>query len=93
MSPARSNSVRAMPKPRPQAKPFTLDGTPQLLSKKQVLSLLGISANSLWRWTRSGAFPKGKMLGTQVRWLSTEVEVYIAGLPSQRLKPPEADDD
>jgi predicted DNA-binding transcriptional regulator AlpA len=83
-----------MPKLHPQPKPFQLDGTPKLLSKKQVLSLLGISANSLWRWTRSGRFPRAKVLSNQmVRWDSREVEAFIAALPSQRLKPPERSGD
>jgi predicted DNA-binding transcriptional regulator AlpA len=81
-----------MPKLRSQPKPFALDGNPKLLSKAQVLALLGVSANSLWRWCRAGKFPKGKMLGTQVRWLSTEVEAFVATLPSQRLKPLDRED-
>jgi excisionase family DNA binding protein len=80
-----------MPKLRPQPKPFALDGNPKLLTKKQVLSLLNISANSLWRWVRAGRFPAGRMLGTQVRWDSREVEAFVASLPSQRLKPWEGD--
>jgi predicted DNA-binding transcriptional regulator AlpA len=91
---AARNPVRAVPKLRsPQAKPFVLDGNPKLLAKRQVLELLGCSANSLWRWVRAGRFPKGKMLGSKTVWLSTEVEAFVAGLPSQRLKPWEGDGD
>lgn len=53
--------------------------TPRILRKKEVLSMVGVSDPTLWRWEHEGAFPRRLRLGgNSCGWLQTEVEGWIA---------------
>jgi len=69
--------------PRP---PPRLIDPPRLLSKKEVVQLVGRSYDSLWRMMCAGKFPRGRYLGQKVFWFSAEIEQWLADLPKQRLK-------
>ena len=69
--------------PRP---PPRLIDPPRLLSKKEVVRLVGRSYDSIWRMACAGRFPKGRMLGAKLFWFSTEIEEWLANLPKQKLK-------
>jgi prophage regulatory protein len=58
----------------------------RLLAKPEVLRLTGVSYPTIWSWMREGKFPRSRKMGTHVRWLESEVQGWIAGLPIQPLK-------
>jgi predicted DNA-binding transcriptional regulator AlpA len=63
-----------------------------MLTKQEVLAILGISHVTLWDWIRKGRFPEAVVLGpeggnrTTQRWIDTEVYTAIANMPRRRLK-------
>jgi len=69
--------------PRP---PPRLIDPPRLLSKKEVVQLVGRSYDSLWRMMCAGKSPRGRYLGQKLFWFSAEIEQWLADLPKQRLK-------
>ncbi len=58
----------------------------RLLGKDEVCAIAGVTPQSIWNWQRAGKFPRGRVVGGQTRWLSTEVEAWLAELPVRRLK-------
>lgn len=51
-----------------------------LLSRKEILAYLKISRSTLYRWVKSGYFPKpiqNQGLTTQVRWKFKDIEQWI----------------
>ena len=57
-----------------------------LLSKRDVLAIVGVSYPTLWAMMRANTFPRSRTVGGQSKWLSTEVEAWLAALPHRRLK-------
>jgi len=58
----------------------------RILRKKEVLSMLGISDPTLWRWERAGTFPKRLRLGgSACGWLLSEVETWIRERANERI--------
>lgn len=53
------------------AKPLATEET--MLSANQVCEILGISANSLWRWGRTG-YLKGQKVGRRVFYRKSDVD-------------------
>jgi prophage regulatory protein len=46
----------------------------KILSKKQVVSLTGLSGVTIWRYEQAGIFPKRRQLGPRrVGWIESEV--------------------
>ena len=67
----------------------------RLLSKREVLGIVGVSYPTIWSMMRANTFPRSRVVGGKSMWLSTEVEAWMAALPRSRLKgdrPPEAPD-
>jgi predicted DNA-binding transcriptional regulator AlpA len=64
----------------------------KLLSKKEVLSILGVSHVTLWNWITAGLFPQSREIGppggnrTKIGWLDTEVYSFLANAPKRKLK-------
>jgi predicted DNA-binding transcriptional regulator AlpA len=58
----------------------------RLLAKREVLAIVGTSYPTVWLWMRQGTFPRSRVVGGQSKWLSTEVEAWLAALPRRRLK-------
>lgn len=58
----------------------------RLLRKAEVLAITGATYASIWAWMRQGRFPRSRLVGRELRWLSTEVDAWLANLPIMRLK-------
>ena len=64
--------------------------TLRLLPQREVCALVGVTAPTLWKWTRDGKFPKARVMnGGKLGYLAHEVEEWILALPLQKLKPPD----
>ena len=64
--------------------------TLRLLPQREVCALVGVTAPTLWKWTRDGKFPKARVMnGGKLGYLAHEVEEWIRALPLQELKPPD----
>jgi prophage regulatory protein len=58
----------------------------RLLSKVEVCDRTGISFPTIWKWMRSGNFPRARALGGSTVWIAAEVEQWMASLPKRPLK-------
>ena len=58
----------------------------RLLSKREVLAIIGFSYPTVWSWMRQGKFPRSRVVGGQSMWLSNEIETWLAALPVRQLK-------
>jgi predicted DNA-binding transcriptional regulator AlpA len=56
------------------------------------MEIVGRSYTVIWQWIVDGKFPKARMAGRQLAWLSTEIENWIANLPPQQVKEPANED-
>lgn len=64
-----------------QARPETL------LSKREVLARVGVTFPTLWTMMRKSRFPAARDLnGSRPAWLASEVEAWIAALPTRKYK-------
>jgi prophage regulatory protein len=62
-------------------------GPPRLMSKHEVLAVVGCTYPTLWAMMRRGEFPRSRIVGRiKSAWLSTEIEQWMAALPMRRLK-------
>jgi predicted DNA-binding transcriptional regulator AlpA len=62
----------------------------RLLSKSEVIGIVGVSFPTLWAMMRRGAFPRGVIVGGKTKWRSDEVDRWIDSLPIRKLKGDEA---
>src|SRR5262249_18028496 len=77
-----TEAVAQHPRPPPR-----LIDPPRLLSKKEVVQLVGRSYDTIWRLMCAGKFPRGRVgLGQKLFWFSVEIEDWLANLPKQKLK-------
>lgn len=58
----------------------------ELLAAADVAAILKISESSIWNWqygrkTPPVGFPPPVKIGTSVRWRSSDIQVFILGLP------------
>ena len=66
---------------------------PRLLTKAEVLALLGVTYTTVFTWMREGQFPLSIELGppggrsTKIAWLADEVYAWIASRPRRKLTP------
>jgi predicted DNA-binding transcriptional regulator AlpA len=90
-NPSRPPFPKAAP-PVPPAVPVEVSGPLKLLSKAEVLAILGVSTVTLWDWVRKGHFPPGRVLGTggghrsRLVWVKTEVEAAVLNSPRRLPK-------
>ena len=80
--PAREQDERSIRAAR--APPAPLGG--RLLSKREVLAVVGISYPTLWSMMRAGTFPRSRVAGGKSVWLSSEIEDWLSQLPLRQLK-------
>jgi prophage regulatory protein len=59
---------------------------PRLISKGEILVMIGVSYPTIWQWMRDGKFPRSRELGGKAAWLESEVEEWIRSRPLRRLK-------
>jgi predicted DNA-binding transcriptional regulator AlpA len=78
----------ASAKPERQGHPENLSC--RLLSKAEVLAIVGVSFPTIWSWMRAGKFPRARISGSgrnsKSVWRSDEVEQWLAQLPVRKLK-------
>jgi len=55
-----------------------------LLPIEEVLDQCAISRATLYAWIKVGAFPSPVKIGASSRWLSTEIDAWIAALVAAR---------
>jgi predicted DNA-binding transcriptional regulator AlpA len=73
------------PNPRPSTTMSLLRTSAVYLTVTQVLTLIGVSYTTLWRWQAQGRFPYRRKLGpNRVGFLRTEVEEWIQSRPQIR---------
>ena len=71
----------------------TVAACPRLLTKAEVLALLGVTYTTVFTWMREGQFPLSIELGppggrsTKIAWLADEVYAWIASRPRRKLTP------
>lgn len=54
----------------------------RILSARQVWELIGVSRTTVWRWERSGLFPRRRVLGkNRIGWLAREIFEWIRTRP------------
>lgn len=83
-----------MPKksPRPRlssllpAEPVLPSEGYRLLSRGEVVELVGVSAVTLWTLQRQNKFPRSLNLNGKTVWRSHDIERFLANLPVRRLK-------
>ncbi len=50
----------------------------EMLTRAQVLKVLGVSRTTLWRWQAAGEFPSPLRLGDATfRWRRAEIEAWL----------------
>ena len=100
----KSPQSKATPRPRPQQSPrkpaawrsqhqfVNLDEPFRLVSKAEVLDLVGLSYPTIWAMMRDGKFPRSREIGGKVAWLASELKYWISNRPISKLKgdPPPA---
>jgi len=60
-------------------------GVPRLLDRVEVVAIVGATYPTLWDWMRAGKFPRSRIVGGKSKWLSTEVDAWLATLPVRPL--------
>jgi predicted DNA-binding transcriptional regulator AlpA len=58
----------------------------KLIAKADVLAITGKSYKTIWTWMQAGKFPRSRVVGGRVMWLSGEIDAWLNALPVQRLK-------
>ncbi|WP_416897269.1 MAG: helix-turn-helix transcriptional regulator [Minwuia sp.] len=60
----------------------------ELLSIREVGTLLGVSRASIYRWIRDDGFPKPVKLGaSRSVWLLEEIETWVMARAGERMEP------
>ena len=57
---------------------------PDLLRHREVATRLGLGASTLFELVRKGEFPRPISVGRSKRYLSTEVEAWLAAKAAER---------
>lgn len=76
-SPARSPSTYARPPP--------VEGE-RLLTKAEVVAMVGMSFVTVWRMMRAGTFPRSRLVRSRPMWLNSELSLWFERLPRVPLK-------
>lgn len=74
---------------RPITKSVIADKPPpgtRLLSKHDVLLRVNRTYPTIWHWMQRGLFPRAKDVNGRPGWLESEIEAWIAALPTARIK-------
>src|SRR6516225_4388700 len=53
----------------------------RLLDKTEICAIAGVTFPTVWKMMRAGKFPRGRILGGKTKWLSTEIDAWLASLP------------
>lgn len=63
-----------------------IPGMPRLLSKAEVLAIVGVSFPTVYHWMCARKFPIARIVGGQSKWLSVEIEQWLQGLQFRRYR-------
>jgi predicted DNA-binding transcriptional regulator AlpA len=73
-------------------KPSTIEAAPpsdRLLSRAEVLEIIGVTYPTLWWWVKEGDFPAPRTLGFKkgprgrIGWVESEVQSWIMSRPKR----------
>ena len=71
--------------PTKNKKTIETHGLPLVLRKKQVLSLVGLSASTIYALEKAGAFPSPLKLSQRATgWLTSDIEHWLAAKAAER---------
>jgi excisionase family DNA binding protein len=54
---------------------------PIALALHEAAAYIGVGTTKFLELVRSGLMPKPKMIGSQKRWIRTQLEIYVINLP------------
>ena len=60
---------------------------PQLLTRREVVALVGLTYPSIWLMMREGRFPRSRVVGGKSMWVAGEIDAWVDTLPLRQLKP------
>ena len=60
---------------------------PQLLTRQEVVALVGLTYPSIWLMMREGRFPRSRVVGGKSMWVASEIDAWVDALPVRPLKP------
>ena len=58
----------------------------RLLNRHEIIALVGFTYPWIWQKMRDGQFPPGRIVGGKTMWRSDEIDAWLAGLPTRKLK-------
>jgi prophage regulatory protein len=71
---------------RKKVRPAEAGVLPLIVRKKQVMTMLGLSASTLYLLQKAGQFPEPIKLSTRATgWLTSDVERWIASKAAERV--------
>jgi predicted DNA-binding transcriptional regulator AlpA len=62
------------------------EGSVRLIGRPEVLDKTGLSYVAIWKLMVAGKFPRSKAVGERSMWIESEVDRWIAALPTRKLK-------
>jgi predicted DNA-binding transcriptional regulator AlpA len=73
-------------KSRPETTAYEQRCLDRLISRSELINIVGVSYVTVWNWMRAGTFPRGRDIGGRTAWVESEVAAWIASRPIRRLK-------
>jgi predicted DNA-binding transcriptional regulator AlpA len=67
-------------------KPRIAVGGPRLIDRHELLAKTALSYPKIWMLMRENKFSRAKAVGGRTLWLESEVDAWIAGLPTRQFK-------
>ena len=62
------------------------DAPAHLLDKHEVCAVVNLSYTTIWEMMQAGTFPRSRVVGSKVYWLSSDIRDWFDQLPRRRLK-------
>lgn len=56
----------------------------ELIRLPELLRLVPVTRGTIWRWHRSGKFPRPVRIGGRTAWVRAEVDAWIAARKGER---------
>jgi|EndMetStandDraft_5_1072996.scaffolds.fasta_scaffold435959_1 predicted DNA-binding transcriptional regulator AlpA len=84
-APSRLPVVKAKPATKRKYVPISRVPSVRLLDRTEVMAITGASYPTIWLRIKSGEFPRPRVFGGKNKWVSTEVDAWLANLPLRQL--------
>ena len=92
LSPGQSGLLRELVSDAPAHALIGVQHPDIVIDRVEVLELVPVSYPTLWKWMRSGRFPRALRIGEQkLAWREDEIRAWIDSRPRQELKGDGAD--